>query len=168
MKRFAALLIFFAAIADAGPKVDPKLAAVGNQLRSLDCPFLVQAYHPTDPTVNPFGFCLYTLKVEAGIFAQTACVGVLVEPQTLSRNSFYGRNGHWGMEGECTAERIRKKFLDPEIDKTVNPITSLRIKRQEGMQLRMLRDKFGIWDLFEKRTEPEKKAEKVQSRKLMN
>ncbi|MFH1262211.1 MAG: hypothetical protein V1495_02035 [Pseudomonadota bacterium] len=161
MKFAAAVFLLISGAVWAAPAtISEKVESVEKQLRTFDCPFLIQAYHPTDPKVSQLGFCLYPLSVTQGIFAQTACVGVLVEPDTGTRNAFYGRNGHWGIEGMCEKSAIRKKFEDPEIDKTVNPITSLRIKRQEGIKLKLLRDDFGIWDLFMKRTEPAQVAGK--------
>lgn len=121
---------------------------------SDDCLFHVEIYHPRNSKVSPFEFCLYNLRVERGIFAATTCVGVLIEPKSQTRNPFYGSNGHWGVEGTCNGEKLRKKILEPEIDKTVNPITSLRIKRKEGMKMRLLHDDFKLWDLFQKRTQP--------------
>jgi hypothetical protein len=165
MKR-TTVLLFALSISSAWatpaplPKNLPKAVAektreVERKLIGFDCPFLIQTYDPKDAKANQFGFCLYPLTVEQGIFVATTCVGVLVEPDTQTRNPFYGKNGHWGVEGKCEPERLRKKIRDPEIDKTVNPITSLRIKRKEGMRLRLLRDDYGIWDLFERRTEPQ-------------
>lgn len=139
---------------DLPKPVADKVRAAEKQLKNFDCPFLVQTYHPKDAKVNELGFCLYPLTVEQGIFSAITCVGVLIEPDTQTRNPFYGKSGHWGVEGNCETERLKKKFLDPDIDKTVNPITSLRIKRQEGIRLRLLRDDYKVWDVFEKRTEP--------------
>lgn len=131
-----------------------KLKTVEQSLTSFDCPFLVQLFHPKDLQATQLGFCMYSHTETRGIFAKTACVGVLIEPDTQTRNAFYGKRGHWGIENKCEAKPIKKKFQDPEIDQTVNPITSIRIKRKEGTRLRLLRDDFGIWDLFKKRTTP--------------
>ncbi|MFH1018230.1 MAG: hypothetical protein V1798_08630 [Pseudomonadota bacterium] len=137
--------------------VEKQLKETQQKLLTLDCPLLVQVYDPKDAGKMPMGLCLYT-KIEArGIFAQSACVGVFVEPQSLIRSPFYGKNGHWGVEGRCTTESLIKKSKDPEISKTVNPISSLRIKREEGMKLRLLRDDLKVWDALEPLTQPKKK-----------
>jgi hypothetical protein len=162
MRRTIFPLLLLAVSAWAAPSLPKDVAkpvaagvlAAEPKLLAFDCPFLVQVYDPKDARANHVGFCLYPLTIEQGIFVATTCVGVTVEPDTKTRNPFYGKSGHWGIEGKCEPERLRKKISDPEIDRTVNPITSIRIKRKEGIRLRLLRDDYGIWDLFESRTRP--------------
>ena len=119
-----------------------------------DCDLLVQIYDPKDAEASQLGFCLYPLVIERGIFVKTTCVGVLIEPETGTRNAFYGKNGHWGIEGKCEATALKKKFGEPQIDQTVNPVTSLRLKNKEGQRLRCLRDSLGIWETLNARTKP--------------
>lgn len=135
---------------DLSKAVLVKTTAAADKLRAFsDCVFLVQVYHPTDATENQLGLCLYDLTLERGIFAATTCVGVLIEPDTGTRNAFYGKKGHWGVEGKCDAERLKKKFEEPSVLTSVNPLTSLAIKKQEGRNLRVIKDEFGLWPTFE-------------------
>ncbi len=142
---------------DLPAEIGQKLTSVQERLLTLDCPFLVQVYDPKDASKTQLGFCLYTKTETRGIFAQSACVGVLIEPQSLTRNPFYGSKGNWGVEGRCASEPLLRKLKDPEILKTVNPVTSLKIKREEGMNLRLLRDEMKLWATFEPLTQPKKK-----------
>lgn len=138
-----------------------KTTTAADKLRAFsDCVFLVQVYHPTDASENQLGLCLYDLTLERGIFAATTCVGVLIEPDTGTRNAFYGKKGHWGIEGKCDAERLKKKFEEPSVLTTVNPLTSLAIKKQEGRNLRVLKDDFGLWPTFEASVAKVKKLER--------
>ena len=136
------------------PKIVQMLEDADMKLKAMDCPFMVKLYNPNDPLDHPLGFCLYTHREERGMFAAVACVGAIAEPDTQSKNAFYGSRGHWGIDGTCEGEAMKKKFVDPEIDKTVNPITDIRQKRKAGMKLKKLRDDFGIFALFNERTTP--------------
>lgn len=161
MKKYVVLAaIAFLSIAVAKPKkgepvrewlrADPKDETL---LLIKDCPFLVKLT-PKDKLAQPLGFCIYTHTEERGIFVYSACVGALAEPDTQTKNAFYGSRGHWGVEGHCSKELLEKKLAEKEIDTTVNPITDIRQKRKNGMKIKKLRDEFGIWDAFEKRTRP--------------
>src|SRR6185295_15912491 len=98
--------------------------------------------------------CLYSITITQGIFAATTCVGVWVEPDSTVRNPFYGSKGHWGVEGKCDKSKIEKEINAEKTEKTVNPITSIRMKRKEGNSLRLLRDKLGIGSLVQTKTAP--------------
>lgn len=148
------LCFLISAHSETKQKTTEKNSDVDIMLNAMDCPFMVKLYNPKDPLIQPLGFCLYTHREERGIFAALACVGVLAEPNTQSKNAFYGSRGHWGIEGTCEGEALKKKFMDPEIDKTVNPITDIRQKRKNGMKIKKLRDDFGIFALFDQRTTP--------------
>jgi hypothetical protein len=139
------------------PAQAAELSQGEKRLLTLDCPFLVDVYDPKDGARTQPAFCLYTRTETRGIFVQSACVGVLVETRSLTRNPFYGSKGHWGAEGRCDREQMLRKFKDKEIATTVNPVTSLRIKREEGMKLKLLRDEMKLWDSFEPLTQPKKK-----------
>jgi len=156
---WAAGEVTFAAAPET-PASNKRTSEVADKLMSLeDCTFLAQIYHPKDGKTSQLGFCFYSKTVTQGIFSATSCVGALVEPDSGVRNPFYGSKGHWGMEGKCEKAKIVAKLKDPQIETTVNPITALRIKREEGMALKMLRDEFGIWEMFNELTTPIKTKE---------
>ena len=159
----------FACSASAAEKFDPipkelpssiakETERLGFRLLGLeDCELLVQIYHPKDRDISQLGFCIYLKTITKGIYKATSCVGDLVEPESGVKNPFYGKNGHWGVEGPCDKNKLVEKFKNPEADKSVNPISAVRLKRDEGLSIRMLRDKLGLWSLFEERTQPGKK-----------
>lgn len=155
MKRTLAFLLIAAAALAAKPKKSAPAAIdpVDEKLLLLDCPLMVKLT-PKDKLGSALGFCLYTHTETRGIFASTACVGVLAEPDTQSKNAFYGSRGHWGVEGKCEKGLLEKKIADKEIDTTVNPITDIRQKRRDGTTLKLLRDDYGVWAAFERRTRP--------------
>ncbi len=125
-----------------------------NLLALSDCEMLLQLYDPKKSDFTQLGLCVYPMKIEQGIFVSYVCVGALVEAETATRHPFYGSKGHWGIEGKCETDRLKKKFLDTSIDTTVNPITDLRQKQKEGKKVRLLRDRLGLWTTLKERITP--------------
>jgi hypothetical protein len=140
---------------DLPPKIAKRTEEVTNRLMGLEnCDLLFQVYHPSNAKLSQLGFCLYSNTVTQGIYKATSCVGVLVEPDSGVRNPFYGGKGHWGIEGNCDKTKVREKLADPKLEETVNPVTSIRMKREEGFRIKMLRDTFSVWTMFDQQTTP--------------
>lgn len=156
MRFQKAKFIFFALLFTLSSWSEEKVSNSKNPLLQIpDCPFLVLIENPKNKSAKNLGFCMYTHTETRGIFAASACVGVLVEPDTQSKNAFYGSRGHWGIEGKCNTQMIKEKFQSKDIFTTVNPITDIKQKRKDGMKIKKLRDEFDIWNLFEKQTRPQ-------------
>lgn len=119
---------------------------------TTDCVFLAEMTDAKHKDEFPLQYCMYTQTETRGIFAATACVGVLIESQSGTRHAFYGSKGHWGIEGKCDGKKILDKFNDPETLKTMNPITDIRTKRKSGKEIRILKDDYKIGDIFLKVT----------------
>jgi hypothetical protein len=165
--RFAFLALLFTGslVAHALPEpvsknlkknVQEKVASSGERLLALDCPFLLQLYHPKDESENQLALCIHTVSEERGVFLAYACVASLAEPDSQVISPFYGKT-HWGVEGKCSTDQMVRKLKDPQIPKTVNPFTSFQQKRAEGKEIRLLRDELKIWEHVKPLLEPNKK-----------
>lgn len=131
-----------------------------------DCALLGELYHPTDDTINPEGFCMYSHKIEQGIYEEHSCVGVFEFPGVNLRTPYFRKDGHWGIPGKCEKREMEKRLIMPNTDKTNNPITFMRLKREQGMNLRILIDEFDMGALLIERTDPKllpKLEPKIQS-----
>jgi hypothetical protein len=164
-----ALLLFLAApfllaaaplpepVADSLPApVRDHLAEAEKELLKTDCLFLAHLYDPKEARTTPLTLCVSTQPEQRGIFVAHGCVGVLMEPRSKLKSPFYGKDGHWGAEGKCSGEQMLRLLDKKETLTTVNPVTSFRTKRKEGMKLRLLRDDLGIGGKFRALTDPSK------------
>ena len=134
--------------------VKQKLKQTEQDLLDLmkDCVFLAQLYDPKDTKVNTEGFCFYDHEAKTGIIAQNVCVAIYVFPGVELRTPFYREKGHWGTGDPCSKKSIVEKIRETKTDTTVNPITTLRFKRDEGIRVRILKDDFNIKKTFLNRT----------------
>lgn len=149
------LMVGFANIsfaADVAPTGQP--AIQGNDKE----PCLLEA-EITDPKGKnefPIHLCMYKHTEVRGIFGATACVIVLIETQSGTRHPFYGSKGHWGVEGSCDKDRVVKKFEEKETLKTVNPVSDLKSKREQGFHVKIFSDDLKVGDTLLSVTKPKK------------
>ncbi|MEZ4818833.1 MAG: hypothetical protein R3A45_02645 [Bdellovibrionota bacterium] len=115
-----------------------------------DCVFLGYVYHPKDSKAESWGFCAHKHTEVRGIFAASACVITLIEGQSQKRDPYYGKNGHWGLEGDCSAQNIERKFNEKQTLTTDNPITRLQELKQKGWSFTVLKDFGNIGATLEK------------------
>ena len=131
-----------------------KVNEVAFQLKQVkECKFLLQYYHPTDPSITQLGFCFYNQEAALGMFKAVGCLGVMVVPETGTKHEYYGSSGHWGVEQECHKDTILKSLEKSKDQKINNPLTAFRMKRKEGIVFRLLRDELGLWPAFKKLVE---------------
>ncbi len=128
--------------------------AAADDKSTTDCVFLAEMTDANHKDEFSLQYCMYTQTETRGIFAATACVGVLIESQSGTRHAFYGSKGHWGIEGKCEAKKILDKFNDPETLKTMNPITDIKSKRKSGNEIKIIKDDYKIGDTFLNVTSP--------------
>jgi hypothetical protein len=140
---------------DVPSEIRDNTKTVGERFLTLEeCEFLVQVFDPNDSETTQLGLCFYEKSEQKGIFKDTACIASMVEPYAVSKKSFYGSTGDWGVVGKCEKDAILKEFDKKRTKETNNPLTAFKLKREQGMIIRPLRDKIGIWPEFQKRTTP--------------
>lgn len=150
MKKLIPILLILAACNQ------PKKQVASTEIKPVSdaCVLTATISDPKHPADHPMHMCMYTHTETRGIYVATACVGVLIEGQTGTRLPFYGSKGHWGIEGNCSAEKITAKLNDPQTMKTVNPISDLKSKRKSGMKVTVDQDDYKIGNLLLEVTKP--------------
>lgn len=105
-----------------------------------DCQYLAHLHQPQDVQGTHLGLCVHEHTETRGIFSATACVMNLIEPETKTRDPFYGKNGHWGYEGSCKAKRFVREIKKAQTQTTVNPITNLYDLIKQGYVYETIKD----------------------------